>query len=132
MLKITRKVEYALIALRHMQSKNVDELTSAKEIANQYGIPQQLFAKTLQQMARDRILEAVQGPAGGYRILAKLDRISLKDFFEKLEGPLGMMDCYFESDCIQISACNIRVPIQRINDNLRNMFTQMTLQEVTK
>ncbi len=132
MLKITRKVEYALIALRHMQSKNVDELTSTKEIANQYGIPQQLLAKTLQQMARDRILEAVQGPAGGYRILAKLDRISLKDFFEKLEGPLGMMDCYFESDCIQISACNIRVPIQRINDNLRNMFTQMTLQEVTQ
>ena len=132
MLKITRKVEYALIALRHMQSKNVDELTSAKEIANQYGIPQQLLAKTLQQMARDRILEAIQGPAGGYRILAKLDRISLKDFFEKLEGPLGMMDCYFESDCIQISACNIRVPIQRINDNLRNMFTQMTLQEVTQ
>ena len=132
MLKITRKVEYALIALRHMQSKNVDELTSAKEIAKQYGIPQQLLAKTLQQMARDRILEAVQGPAGGYRILAKLDRISLKDFFEKLEGPLGMMDCYFESDCIQISACNIRVPIQRINDNLRNMFTQMTLQEVTQ
>ena len=132
MLKITRKVEYALIALRHMQSKNVDELTSAKEIANQYGIPQQLLAKTLQQMARDRILEAVQGPAGGYRILAKLDRISLKDFFEKLEGPLGMMDCYFESDCIQISVCNIRVPIQRINDNLRNMFTQMTLQEVTQ
>ena len=115
-----------------MQSKNVDELTSAKEIADQYGIPQQLLAKTLQQMARDRILEAVQGPAGGYRILAKLDRISLKDFFEKLEGPLGMMDCYFESDCIQISTCNIRVPIQRINDNLRNMFTQMTLQEVTK
>ena len=132
MLKITRKVEYALIALRHMQSKNLDELTSAKEIANQYGIPQQLLAKTLQQMARDRILEAVQGPAGGYRILANLDRISLKDFFEKLEGPLGMMDCYFESDCIQISACNIRVPIQRIKDNLRNMFNQMTLQEVTQ
>ena len=129
MLKITRKVEYALIALRHMQSKNVDELTSAKEIANQYGIPQQLLAKTLQQMARDRILEAVQGPAGGYRILAKLDRISLKDFFEKLEGPFGMMDCYFESDFIQISACNILVPIPRLNDNFRNMVNQMNLQE---
>lgn len=132
MLKITRKVEYALIALRHMQSKNMDELTSAKEIATQYGIPQQLLAKTLQQMGRECIIEAVQGPAGGYRILADLDRISLKDFFEKLEGPLGMMDCYFDSDCIQIGACNIRVPIQRINDNMRNMFAQMTLQEVTQ
>ena len=132
MLKITRKVEYALIALRHMQSNNKKGLASAKEIATIYGIPQQLLAKTLQQMARDSIIEAVQGPTGGYRILAKLDQISLKDFFEKLEGPLGMMDCYFESDCIQITSCNIRVPIQRINDNMRNMFSEMTLHEVTQ
>ena len=132
MLKITRKVEYALIALRHLQSKNTDDLTSAKEIAIHYGIPKQLLAKILQQMSKDNIIEAVQGPAGGYRILANLDKISLKDFFEKLEGPLGMMDCFFESDCIQINACNIRVPIQRINDNMRNMFSEMTLLEVTQ
>lgn len=132
MLKITRKVEYALIALRHMQLKHSEELTSTKEIATRYGVPQQLLAKTLQHMARDGIIEAVQGSAGGYRIAINLDQISMKDFFERLEGPLGMMDCYFDSDCIQMGACNIRVPIQRINDNMRNLFSQMSVQEVTQ
>ena len=132
MLKITRKVEYALIALRHMQLKESKELTSTKEIATRYGVPQQLLAKTLQHMARDGILEAVQGSAGGYRVATNLDKISMKDFFEKLEGPLGMMDCYFDSDCIQIGSSNIRVPIQRINDNMRNLFSQMSVQEVTQ
>ena len=132
MLKITRKVEYALIALRHMQLKQSDKLTSTKEIATRYGVPQQLLAKTLQHMARDGIIEAVQGPTGGYRVATNLDQISMKDFFEKLEGPLGMMDCYFDSECIQIGACNIRVPIQRINDNMRNLFSQMSVQEVTQ
>lgn len=132
MLKITRKVEYALIALRHMQLKQSEELTSTKEIATRYGVPQQLLAKTLQHMARDGIIEAVQGSAGGYRIAINLDQISMKDFFERLEGPLGMMDCYFDSDCIQMGACNIRVPIQRINDNMRNLFSQMSVQEVTQ
>ena len=132
MLKITRKVEYALIALRHMQLKQPEELTSTKEIATRYGVPQQLLAKTLQHMARDGIIQAVQGSAGGYRIAINLDQISMKDFFEKLEGPLGMMDCYFDSDCIQIGACNIRIPIQRINDNMRNLFSQMSVQEVTQ
>ncbi len=132
MLKITRKVEYALIALRHMQLKQSEELTSTKEIATRYGVPQQLLAKTLQHMARDGILEAVQGSAGGYRVATNLDKISMKDFFEKLEGPLGIMDCYFDSDCIQIGSCNIRVPIQRINDNMRNLFSQMSVQEVTQ
>ena len=132
MLKITRKVEYALIALRHMQLNEAEELTSTKEIATRYGVPQQLLAKTLQHMARDGIIEAVQGPAGGYRVATNLDQISMKDFFEKLEGPLGMMDCYFDSDCLQIGACNIRIPIQRINDNMRNLFSQMSVQEVTQ
>ena len=132
MLKITRKVEYALIALRHMQLKQPEELTSTKEIATRYGVPQQLLAKTLQHMARDGMIEAVQGPAGGYRVATNLDKISMKDFFEKLEGPLGMMDCYFDSECIQIGACNIRIPIQRINDNMRNLFSQMSVQEVTQ
>ena len=132
MLKITRKVEYALIALRHMQLKQSEELTSTKEIATRYGVPQQLLAKTLQHMARDGIIEAVQGPAGGYRVATNLEQISMKDFFEKLEGPLGIMDCYFDSDCIQFGSCNIRVPIQRINDNMRNLFSQMSVQEVTQ
>ena len=132
MLKITRKVEYALIALRHMQLKQSEELTSTKEIATRYGVPQQLLAKTLQHMARDGIIEAVQGSAGGYRVATNLEQISMKDFFEKLEGPLGMMDCYFDSDCIQFGSCNIRVPIQRINDNMRNLFSQMSVQEVTQ
>ena len=132
MLKLTRKVEYALIALRHMQAMKPEKLTSAKEIAEAYGLPQELLAKTLQQMARDSIIEAVQGPSGGYRIMSDLDKISLKDFFEKLEGPLGIMDCYFDSNCIQLGACNIRTPIQRINENMRDMFSKMSLREVTQ
>ena len=131
MLKITRKVEYALIALRHMQSKDGDYLTSAKEIADFYGVPKQLLAKTLQQMSKNDIIEAVQGASGGYRIKANLSRISLKDFFEKLEGPIGVMDCYFDTDC-QINDCNIQTPIQRINNNIRQMFSSMSLKEVTE
>ena len=60
-----------------------------------------------------------------------LSGISLKDFFEKLEGPLGVMDCYFDSEC-QISGCNVKAPIERINDNIRKMLSTMTLKEVTQ
>ena len=51
MLKLTRKLEYALIALCHMQDKG-DVFISAKEIAEIYLIPQELLAKTLQQMSK--------------------------------------------------------------------------------
>ena len=51
MLKITRKTEYALIALKHLQM-NRNNLISAKEISNKYSIPKQLLAKILQQMSK--------------------------------------------------------------------------------
>ena len=132
MLKITRKVEYALIALRHLQTNKDGQLSSAKEIAAAYGIPQELLAKILQRLARGNIIIAVKGAAGGYKLTTDPNTINMTKFFEIMEGPMGIMDCYFDSECLQITNCNIRIPIQRINDNMRNMFSQMTLQEITQ
>ena len=131
MLKLTRKVEYALIALRHMQGKSIDAISSTKEIANHYNIPLEILAKTLQHMAKKKIIEAVNGPRGGYRIKAKLNKINLVEFFEKVEGPLGLSDCFHDANCMQIKFCNIRTPIQRINNNMINMFRNMSVQDVT-
>ena len=62
MLKITRKVEYALIALRHMQQTPKSCVSSSNEIASKYGIPQHLLAKILQEMARENLIQAIKGP----------------------------------------------------------------------
>ena len=131
MLKLTRKVEYALIALRHMQGKSIDAISSTKEIANHYNIPLEILVKTLQHMAKENIIEAINGRHGGYRIKAKLNNINLVEFFEKVEGPLGLSDCFHDANCMQIKFCNIRTPIQRINNNMINMFRNMSVQDVT-
>ncbi|MDP6169654.1 MAG: Rrf2 family transcriptional regulator [Candidatus Marinimicrobia bacterium] len=131
MLKISRKVEYALVALRHFQSQDQDKLTSAKELANTYGVPQELLAKVLQRLARNNIIDAVKGPTGGYRLSKDPETIKMTEFFEIIEGPMGIMDCYFDSGCDKLDGCSIRRPISRINDSIRTMFDNMTLAEVT-
>ncbi|HJM10738.1 MAG: Rrf2 family transcriptional regulator [Candidatus Marinimicrobia bacterium] len=131
MLKLTRKTEYALIALRHLRLVDLDEVVSAKDIAAHYNIPQPLLAKVLQELSRRDFVEPVQGPKGGYRLKAKLDTITMTQFFEMMEGPLGLMDCYFDSNCKLLDNCNIRLPIQRINESMRTMFDKMTLSDVT-
>ena len=52
-------------------------------------------------------------------------------FFEILEGPMGIMDCYFDAGCNQLSACTIRTPINRINDSIRTIFDKLTLADIT-
>ena len=130
MLKLTRKLEYALIALHHMQDKG-DSLSSAKEISDMYLIPHELLAKTLQQMARLNYIQATQGPLGGYRIRKGLTEISMTQFMEDLEGPIGIVDCNINSDCIQLDNCNIRMPLKQINSNIRAIFNEIQVGDIT-
>ena len=130
MIKLSRKLEYALIALRHMKMKGCT-LSSTKEISDMYTIPRELLAKTLQKMARLEYIDAVQGSQGGYRIHKDLEKINLTQFIEQLEGPFGMVNCSISSDCIQLNNCNIRMPINKINDNIRSIFNDIPITDIT-
>ena len=132
MLKHTKKVEYALIALQHMQSKQQEDITSAKEIADNFDISISLLAKTLQQMARHNIIKPIHGPGGGYRLNIPLEQIQFDNFIEMIEGPVGIVDCLNDPGCSHIKTCNIRVPIERINHTIKDIFSNMTLADLTK
>lgn len=129
MLKITRKVEYALIAVRHLE-KTSEKLVSVNEISKLYGIPRELLAKTMQKLASANIVKSVKGPRGGYKTKNKAANTTLNDFFEILEGPTAIMDCYFESGCDHLTNCNIRTPINKINNSIRNLFDNLTLADI--
>lgn len=130
MLKITRKVEYALIAVRHLE-KTSGKLVSVNEISKLYGIPRELLAKTMQKLASANIVKSVKGPRGGYKTKNKAANTTLNDFFEILEGPTAIMDCYFESGCDHLTNCNIRTPINKINNSIRNLFDNLTLADIS-
>ena len=130
MLKITRKVEYALIAVRHLE-KTSGKLVSVNEISKLYGIPRELLAKTMQKLASANIVKSVKGPRGGYKTMTKAANTTLNDFFEILEGPTAIMDCYFESGCDHLTSCNIRTPINKINNSIRNLFDNLTLADIS-
>jgi Rrf2 family protein len=129
MLKITRKVEYALIAVRHLK-ENSENLITANEISSSYGIPKEILAKTMQKLAKKNIIKSVKGPYGGYKAMDKSSSTTLNDFFEILEGPTAIMDCYFDSGCVHLTSCNIRTPINKINDSIRNLFEKLTLADI--
>jgi len=131
MLKLTRKLEYALIALSHIQGQATEKIVSTKEIAETHRIPLQLLAKTLQQLAKHNIIEAIQGAHGGYRLKKSLDNINMNTLIQILEGPIGIMDCSVDSNCVQLDICNIRKPINRVNDAIISMFDNLTLADIT-
>ena len=66
MLNITKTIEYALIAIRHISRKEGNDVSSAKEISSLYNIPHEIMAKTMQKLCKLGYLGAIKGPHGGY------------------------------------------------------------------
>lgn len=131
MLKFSRKSDYGLIALRHMAQKGA-EVSSAREIADQYGISYELVSKILQKLKKHALIDSVQGVAGGYRIARDPGSVTMFDFLEMIEGPLGMIDCAREEDghpC-PVAGCNIMTPMQELNRKIMQVLHETMLSDL--
>ncbi len=133
MNRIHRKVEYALIALKHMRSKSPGEKTTVKEIAGIYGCPADVTARVLQALANQDVLISEQGAHGGYMIAKDLSRVTFYELLEMTLGPLGVAKCLHESEegaCDLRQTCNIVSPIQQLNRKLMDFYRSLTLSEL--
>src|SRR5688500_19340043 len=98
MLRLSKKADYALIAMKHLAMRPDATSASAREIAEQYDIPIELMAKVLQRLARRGLLASHQGTRGGYRLGRGAAAISVADIIQAIDGPLTVTACSTDSD----------------------------------
>lgn len=133
MNKINRKLEYALMALKHMSQKIPGELTSAKEVSESFHTPFDATARVMQQMAQKEngLLRAEYGANGGYQISKDLARVSILDLIEMIEGPTALVKCVNgDKGCEIKGTCNISSPLQQLNDRLNGFYESLSLKEL--
>ncbi len=124
MFKINRKIEYALIALKHISSKAQGQLTSAKEICDIYHTPFDPTSRVLQIMTQKEILRAEHGAHGGYQIIKDLSKITLSELTDMISGPIEIANCFHGdySHCGLTASCNVVGPMLNLNEKLSSLF----------
>ena len=131
MLRLSKKADYALMAMKHLARKTGAPSTSAREIAEQYDIPIELMAKVLQRLVRTGLLISTQGTRGGYTLSRSSAAISIADVIQAIDGPFTVTACSSEnSDCDQYSKCNIRDPLWQIKERIVATLGTVTIAEM--
>ena len=131
MLKLTKKADYGLIALKHLANAGGGSSASAKEIADAYRLPLPLLAKVLQRLARARLLVSVQGTRGGYRLGRPASAISVADVIEAVDGPVAVTACAPDDHtCEQYGTCSIRDPLWKIKTRIVDMLGTVSVAEL--
>lgn len=137
MFKLTRKAEYGLIALKHMQNLEAGKICTAREIADRFKIPEPVMAKILQKLVKAKIVTSVQGAYGGYMLALPPGQISLAQIVEIIEGPFGIVDCVVNGescDCVQYNegVCNIDEPFAQIQMQFKNFLNGISLADLNR
>ena len=131
MLRLSKKADYALIAMKHLALRGDRGSSSAREIAALYDVPIELMAKVLQRLVRAGLLISTQGTRGGYTLSRPASSISVTDVIQAIDGPFTVTACSTEkNDCEQYSKCSIRDPLWQIRERIAVTLGTVSIAEM--
>lgn len=135
MIKISKSVEYTILALKYI-SDHGDIKISSSTIANDLNIPYDLLAKLLQKLVKKGIIKSEQGKYGGYSLIVPTNKLTILEIINALEENIQLTNCSFneatEEDCGRINNCIIRSPFLNLQNRINEMFESLTLYEISQ
>jgi Rrf2 family protein len=128
MLRLSKKVDYALIALMYLANQGAGEAAPSREIASGCGLPPDLLAKILQRLAREGVVVSHQGTKGGYSLGRPAEHIGVVSVIEAVDGPLSLTQCFTgDGACEQVDTCSVKSPLQRLNEKVLRTLSRVTV-----
>lgn len=135
MIKISKSVEYSLLALNYISENEDSANLSSRKIANELNIPYDLIAKLLQKLVKNNIVKSQQGKNGGYTLLVSPKDLSIYKIIDALGENVQLTNCTFENanieNCGRINDCCIRSPFWNLQNRINDIFRTTTLHELT-
>jgi len=134
MLKLTKKADYGLIAMRHLAEHAAEGSLSAADLAEMYSIPQEALAKILQKLARAGLLTSQQGMRGGYMLARDPRQISALEVIRAIDGPLFLTSCTSDKrgDCEQTDRCTVREPLRRVGESIQEVLGRLSIHDMSR
>ncbi len=133
MLRLTKKADYSLIALRHfaMRASETGGSVSAKEVSDSCGIPLPVLSKLLQKLGKSGFLLSEYGTNGGYRLSRDPRRISALEVIRAIDGPIVLANCFTEDAyCGHASRCTVKRPLRKIHDGILRLLEGVSIQDM--
>jgi Rrf2 family protein len=136
-LSLTRKTEYALVAMTELARKAPANV-SAREIGQTYRLPLPALTNILNLLARHDLVTSTRGAKGGYRLARDATMISLSDVIHGVEGNSNLTACCADglggsrNLCEFHSTCPVSESIQDVNGMVQEVLNRVTLDQVAR
>ena len=132
-MKLTRRSEYALLALIHLARAKGEGYVAVAAIAEAQGLPAKFLEQLLMALKRARLVKSQKGPHGGYRLARPAEKISLAEVIRLLDGALAPTESvstyFYEPTPVEREKRLLRV-FKEIRDVISARLEKTTLSDV--
>src|SRR5579872_6493308 len=148
MLKLTKKADYGLMALKFLAERadaaarkaRAEDLVvsesislSAKGIADAYGIPAQLLAKILPPLTKAGLPKSHAGMNGGYALSKEARSISAYEVILAIDGPFFITSCTKGAKACDLTpSCTIKEPLARVNETIAGVLKSISIYDLAE
>ena len=134
MLSLTRKSEYALVAICYLARAN-KQVVSAREIAEQRAVPLPLLMNVLKKLNQAGQVRSLRGARGGYILALSPEELNLAEVIEAVDGPVRLVKCVpgppeLRRKCERVGLCTLRQPLHKVHYRLIQVLAGVTVADL--
>ena len=135
-MNISTRGRYGLRALLEIARTRREGPVNIRDISRKQKMSVTYLEQILHRLKKAGLIESVRGAKGGYLLAKKEDKITVREIIDVLDGPLSFSYCDFpklrEKSCTGPETCVSRILWKKVEDNLSEMLSSVTLADLRK
>ncbi|HEY9773040.1 MAG TPA: Rrf2 family transcriptional regulator [Planktothrix sp.] len=137
-MKLSRRGEYALKAMRYLASREAGEGATTPVIAQRERIPEPFLNQIMLTLKNAGLLRSRRGAHGGYVLNRPPDKIMVGEVARLMDGPLAPIPCAsitaYEPcpTCPEPDSCTLRILMRRVRDEISDILDRTSLADLAR
>lgn len=131
---VSTKGRYALRVMMCLAQRSREEYVPLKEIAEGEEISQKYLESIMTILSKARLVDAVHGKGGGYRLNRGPEEYTVGSILKLTEGALASVSCTSQGPaaCSRSQCCNTLPMWERLDKLIDDFFEGITLEDLLK
>ena len=129
-MRLTTKGRFAVTAMMDLALRGQDGPVALAGVSERQKISLSYLEQLFGKLRRDKLVDSVRGPGGGYCIARPLDRVTVADIIRAVDEPLDATQCGGRENCLDDQRCMTHDLWSSLNDRMYDYLTSVTLADL--
>ena len=131
-MRLTTRGRYAVTAMLDLALHYEHGPVSLAEIAKRQGISQSYLEQLFAKLRRNRLVDGLRGPGGGYKLGRPGDTISVADVIDAVNESVDATRCGGQRNCQDEHRCLTHDLWEGLSTQIRPFLSEVSLDQLVK